>query len=401
MKEIKTLAVGLLLSIIFHPSTHARFTDFLQLPSWSEGAVDIVQKRKIMTGFGDGTFRPDKELNRAEALTILLRSKSIDTKNIVGRSPFKDVPRDAWFANAVIEATRQGWIKGFPDGTFRPGKVLNNAEWATLVSRAFGLEREDSVSFTDVPSKAWFAKPIRHLKANELIRRKSARTFNPELSVTRAEAAWMMAEIVQKPRLMGTSSSNQFTESRRVTSRRTAIKPRDFNPNKQGYDVEKKEISINAEPKPDAITLSKTSDWQYLGQTRIKNNTDDRAELHSIELELRFDADNIGPVSNFHLKIESQNQIWEKRLNRNGEALFGGLKISILNGTTKSFRVYIRPETNESFYSKSGDGHVAIVSADGSMISTFKSDSVNNQTGFRSAPIRVQDRKLTEIKFQP
>ena len=401
MPALKIFVFGLFLSGLYTLPTQARFTDFLQLPSWSEEAVEIVQDRKIMTGFGDGSFRPDKELNRAEALTILLRTKDIDTENIVGRSPFKDVPRDAWFADAIIEATRQGWIKGFPDGTFRPAKTLNNAEWATLVSRAFNLEREEDVSFIDVPSKIWFAKPIRHLQANELIRRKSAKTFNPELSVTRAEAAWMMANIVQKPRLMGTSNVNNFTESRRVSSRRTAIKPRDFNANKQGYDIEKKEISINAEANPNRVNLRKTSDWQHIGQTRIKNNTNDRAELHSIELELRLEADNIGPVSNFHIKLESQNQVWEKRLNRNGEALFSGLKISILKGTTKNFRVYIRPESEESFYSKSGDGHVAIVGADGSMISTFKSDSIDNQTGFRSAPIRVQNRRLSEITFQP
>ena len=167
------------------------------------------------------------------------------------------------------------------------------------------------------------------------------------------------------------------------------------------WEVEKKELTIFAEPKPEPVTITRSDEWKYIGLTKIKNTTDDRVEFHSVELELRFENSSVGPESNFHLKLETENQVLEGRLNRNGEIVFGGMKITILSGSTKSFRTYLRPEKEDSFYSKPGNGTISIINADASMISTFKSDSIDRSTGFRSAPIRVKNRLLTPIRFDP
>ena len=59
-----------------------------------------------------------------------------------GRPSFKDVPAKEWYAGYIAEAERRGLVKGYPDGTFKPSLPINRAEFATLVVRAAGLERE-------------------------------------------------------------------------------------------------------------------------------------------------------------------------------------------------------------------------------------------------------------------
>ena len=131
------------------------FIDDSDFPSWSYDAIGAVEEEGIMTGFGDGAFRPNKILNRAEALVLLFRTKKLEYENTSAQPQFSDVPANQWFSDAVAEATNQGWVNGFSDGTFRPGKDLNRAEFAIILMRAFDMEPdpENLPSFDDVPSK--------------------------------------------------------------------------------------------------------------------------------------------------------------------------------------------------------------------------------------------------------
>jgi hypothetical protein len=88
----KLIIFSLFLFTLLIPSADAlRFSDDALLPTWAVDAVDAVQEEKIMTGFGDNTFRPDKVLNRAEALVILFRLKRIDLaeEGVTGNTKFK------------------------------------------------------------------------------------------------------------------------------------------------------------------------------------------------------------------------------------------------------------------------------------------------------------------------
>ncbi|MCF7831141.1 S-layer homology domain-containing protein, partial [Candidatus Gracilibacteria bacterium] len=284
-----------------------RYRDDADIPQWGLSAVERVREEDIMTGFGDGTFKPYQELNRAEALVLILRTKGIDFEDSgrVKNIEFSDVSRGEWFAGAVVEATTRGWIEGFPDGTFRPGKVVNRAEWATLLKRAFELEKEENPGFEDVPEGIWFAEPIFNLAANDLIRERSSR-FDPSGPVSRVDAAWTIGQILEKPRLMGESKDNEFSSVNRRDARRTAIKPRDFNPNKQGFDIEKKQLSLDVNPKEEDIILDAIGEnWVDFGTIRAKNTLEDRVTLHSLEFKLRFESTNQGPPSSFVMQLKN------------------------------------------------------------------------------------------------
>ncbi len=378
-----------------------RFSDYREIPQWAEKSIDTVQDSKIMTGFGDGSFKPNKKLNRAEALTLLFRIKGLDPKDINTSSVFPDVPDEAWFAPAVIEATARGWIKGFPDGTFRPGNTLNKAEWATLIMRSFDLEPQNpDPDHDDVPSNAWFARPVTAMVKNNLIRIKS-RKFNPASEVTRADAAWLMAKILGMPRILGTSKQNDLSRSRRTSSRRVAIKPRDFNAYKQGYDIAKKELLFTAKDEGGVRIFRRDSGWGSVGSVEIANNLEERSKLHSITLELRFDQTNIGPVDSFDIKIEGAGLVKEKELGKTGEVSFTGLNLDIESEETVEFEVFLKPREGEFFYSRIGQGAVFVNFGDGSSMGTFEKENSKRMGDFKYAPVGYGNRKMRVIEFRP
>ncbi len=379
-----------------------RYQDDADIPQWAISAVERVKEKEIITGFGDGTFKPNKELNRAEALVIIFRTKGIDFEDSgrVKDIEFSDVPRGEWFSGAVIEAANRGWIKGFPDGTIRPEKIVNRAEWATLIMRAFELEKEEDPGFEDVPAGIWFAEPVFNLSANGLIREKSNK-FNPSDPVSRADAAWMISEIVQKPRLMGESKSNEFATGNRRDARRTAIKPRDFNPNKQGFDIEKKQVSLDVVPREEELEVLLSSDWVDFGTIRMKNTLDDRVVLHSMELRLRFESTNQGPTSSFLVQLRGAGVILEEAVNRTGTIFFGGIDMNIEPEEEKVFRVKLKFNPEESYYARTGLGKISVLQADASMISVFNKENSERTGSLRSAPIGFENRDFAVFTFSP
>ena len=104
----------LLTALLLTPTfLFARFEDFTEFPSWGETAIEAVKDAGIMTGYADGTFRPDAVMNRAEALMTLFRLKGRDTSGTEYVRNFSDVPRGEWFADAVNMAVAEGWIQGW------------------------------------------------------------------------------------------------------------------------------------------------------------------------------------------------------------------------------------------------------------------------------------------------
>jgi polyhydroxybutyrate depolymerase len=84
----------------------------------------------------DSLFRPDQPANRAEFVTALLKSKG--GARPVRRRCFRDVPRRAWFAPYVCAALRRGIVEGFPDHRFHPERTVNVAEALTMILRLEG-----------------------------------------------------------------------------------------------------------------------------------------------------------------------------------------------------------------------------------------------------------------------
>lgn len=114
-----------------------------------------------MTGFPDGTFRPDDPLTRAQFTKILLGGSG-DSQGVKQR--FTDVPRDHWAHRYVSNAVRQGWIQGVGDDRFAPNQTLNWGTALTMVTRSRGFEEE--AQRLKKQGTPWYDGFVRYAKTN-------------------------------------------------------------------------------------------------------------------------------------------------------------------------------------------------------------------------------------------
>lgn len=148
----------------------------------------------VISGYPDGTFKPDNTVNRAELLKMLiggLHSHELRDETHC----FPDV-REQWFAQYVCAAKRLGWVSGYPDGTFRPANMLNRAEAIKIiVSSVTNDFSSDEQLHYDVKESDWFAPYTR--KAFELGIETSRSLFKPSADLYRFDAAiWIYNAII-------------------------------------------------------------------------------------------------------------------------------------------------------------------------------------------------------------
>ena len=121
---------------------------------WYSSYVHFAQKYGIVWGYGDGTFRPTQAVSRAE-LVKMVTSFFVVTG---GSHPFPDVSNGYWAAREISFAAARGWITGGSDGTFQPERSVTRAEAVKILNKAMGREageREAVLPFTDVSRTHW------------------------------------------------------------------------------------------------------------------------------------------------------------------------------------------------------------------------------------------------------
>jgi Trypsin-like peptidase domain/S-layer homology domain len=125
-------------------------------------AIEYLKQNKIIGGYPDGTFRPEGEITRAELMKILALSSGSTPDPEQYNNCFPDVADD-WYAKYVCYGKEQGWVEGYPDGTFQPGNQVVKAEAIKMVLNTQGVIVEQIVAenpFSDVSQDAWFAKYV-------------------------------------------------------------------------------------------------------------------------------------------------------------------------------------------------------------------------------------------------
>jgi hypothetical protein len=100
----------------------------------------------IPAGGGKMEIRPQASITRAQFLAILMKIKYGDQLP-AGEASFKDVPANAWYAKQVAAAVKAGIVSGFADGSFRPDEVITREQMAILIARANGIQ-SDYIQYT-------------------------------------------------------------------------------------------------------------------------------------------------------------------------------------------------------------------------------------------------------------
>lgn len=99
----------------------------------AEKEIIAVSEAGLMIGYPDGTFKPDKKVSREEAAAFISRAISIDVSKSVAH--FSDIDAERWSFDEISALADSGIITGYPDGTFRPEKVIDRGEMAALLNR--------------------------------------------------------------------------------------------------------------------------------------------------------------------------------------------------------------------------------------------------------------------------
>lgn len=151
------------------PDATPKFSDVGN--QWFADAVGKLSSLGIIQGYKDGTFRPNGKITRAEFVAMLCRFYEIEPS----KNDFKDVPKGAWYEDVVTAASSNGWILGYKDGTFRPNNQVTRGEAVTIINRILGRSVDENLwknvfssrqCFVDVAPSEWCAAAITEASVN-------------------------------------------------------------------------------------------------------------------------------------------------------------------------------------------------------------------------------------------
>ncbi|MEP6775818.1 MAG: S-layer homology domain-containing protein, partial [Chloroflexota bacterium] len=176
-----------------------RFTD---LPDtyWAYGYVNYLYCHGAITGYSDGTFRPNNTSTRGQFTKILVLSFGW-TPYAPALPTFSDVLPASTFYPYVESAVQHGVISGYSDGTFRPGNDVSRAQAAKILvlGKAWPLLSPPNPTFTDVLPGDWAYSYVETAVQHAIVTGYSDGTFRPAISVTRAQLSKMTALSAQSP----------------------------------------------------------------------------------------------------------------------------------------------------------------------------------------------------------
>lgn len=143
-------------------------------------------------GYGDGTVRPEAPITRAEVATIFFRLLTDEARESFWceESGYSDVAAGDWFNTAVSTLSKLGILSGYEDGTFRPNAQISRAEFAKIAVSFFALEDMEAENiFSDVVPGSWYESYVAAAAELGLIEGYEGGVFRPQASITRAETA--------------------------------------------------------------------------------------------------------------------------------------------------------------------------------------------------------------------
>ncbi|MBE0446986.1 MAG: S-layer homology domain-containing protein [Actinobacteria bacterium] len=164
---------------------------FIDIPSdaWYRPYVIELVAKAIISGYPDGTFRPNNPVTRAEFTKMICLAMGWTIENPANPS-FSDVSKDSWTFKYIETARAYGITSGYPDGTFRPNIDMTRAEITKFIAEILDLPVGSS-TLTDI-SAHWAQEYINSCVSADVINGYPDGTFRPDSTATRAEATKMI-----------------------------------------------------------------------------------------------------------------------------------------------------------------------------------------------------------------
>ncbi|MEH2353394.1 fasciclin domain-containing protein [Nostoc sp.] len=172
---------------------------------WARPFIQALAENNVISGFPDGTYRPNQPVTRAEFAALI--QKAFSTQNRVRQlsaGGFSDVPANYWAAAAIQNAYETGFLAGYPGNVFRPNQEIPRVQGIVALSSGLGLTGGDTSTLTTyyndasaIPEYA-VGSVAAATVGNLVVNYPDVKQLNPQQSLTRAEAAALLYQALVK-----------------------------------------------------------------------------------------------------------------------------------------------------------------------------------------------------------
>ena len=219
----------------------------------NKDAIEKLKSDKVIEGYSGGEYKPENRINRAEFIKIIIASQ---VKNPTGSNCFKDV-KNEWYAKYVCTAKKLGYVKGHPDGNFKPADYINFAEASKIITKAHKVTPDETGT-----NKEWFAGYVNSLAKKKAI---PSTVHFFDKNITRGE----MAETVWRLKEKKTNKISQDYDS--ITKKFPAIKS--CNALKEKFDAYQSANYRYATPMIGRVTLDSVAETTSTPMVKMQKAT--------------------------------------------------------------------------------------------------------------------------------
>jgi len=208
MGNTKVIATALLIPIFLATTNLStvsadNFTDVREGNAYYV-AISYLKEKNIINGYDDGSFKPNQQINRAEALKMLTLASGVfkDDMPKPKQAPFTDTALDQWYTGYLAAAKAKKIIDGYPDGSFKPDSPINLAESLKMYfeavksvdPKAINFDDGINVNFLDTAPDSWYTEYTGYAGAHNLVQIYEDNSINPNQIMTRG----YLAEIIYR-----------------------------------------------------------------------------------------------------------------------------------------------------------------------------------------------------------
>lgn len=343
-------AAALALTILSSPAQAA--TDLPKNHGFYEEMTYLVNKG-VISGYDDGTVKPDKIVTRAEAAIMIGKLKNFNGTQT--GTNFKDVTKSQRASGYIAETAKAGYISGYPDGTFKPSAPITRGDMSIILDRVFNIIDVGGTPFSDVSTNMKAHDAIGVMVTGNITAGYPDNTFRPTQSITRGQLSAFLSRALEPKFQNDTHMANSYLKDKTKS---------------YVYKVTKGTITSSYE----YISPRNGNEYGFMWIDRSSFGTD---TLLYLELETKEELTIGYPYSESDINLTYPVKVGNKIENGLGE-----IYISTITGINKTVEtpyktftnaVEVTTEKGHKYYMVEGYGNVKSVSNKGETVSALSS----------------------------
>ncbi|AFY43135.1 fasciclin domain-containing protein [Nostoc sp. PCC 7107] len=181
------------------PTATSNFSD-VSSDYWATPFIQALAARNVISGFPDGSFKPNQAVTRAEFATMIQKAFNQNPVRQISSGGFTDVPANYWAAAAIQEAYETGFMTGYPGNVFQPNLQIPKVQAIAALSSGLNLNSSGTASdilntyYTDASAIPDYAvnNVAAATQANIVVNYPDVKQLNPQVPLTRAEASSLL-----------------------------------------------------------------------------------------------------------------------------------------------------------------------------------------------------------------